>query len=1833
MLNKTGSLLPVTYHYSPNILRTMKPILSTLLLLMLAIVSANAQFARVQVIHNAPDPTVDVYVNGTLALDDFTFRSATPFFDLPAFLPLTLAIAPGNSTSVADALASFDVSFEEGKTYAVTASGVVGGTPAFTLITDAAAQESAPAGQVALNVLHGSPDAPPVDVVVRTGDKIVSSLAYGEFTPYLTVPAGVYYLDIKPAGSEDIVVTYKADLSGLGGQAIRVLASGYLGSAPSFALIAVLNDGTVVELPATPVARVQVIHNSPNPTVDVYANGDLLLDNFAFRTATPFVYLPAGVDITLGIAPDNSTSAADAIANYTVNLVNGKTYIVTASGVVGGTPAFDLVINDNAREKATQTTNVDIAVLHGSPDAPAVDVDAVLVADNVITDLAYGEFTGYLSLPPARYDFAVRATGNSAVVASFRADLSGLAGQSAYVFASGFLDGSAGPAFGLYAALANGTVVALPLTPLARVQLIHNSPDPVVDVYAGNTLLVNDFAYRTATPYIDVPADRDIAVGIALANSTSANDAIASFDVNFAAGQTYAVTASGIVGDPTTPFTLIADADAREAALLPTQVDFNVLHGSTDAPAVDVAVVGLGDVVTNLSYGEFTPYLSVPPASYLVQIKPAGSPDVLVTYDVNLSGLTGGAARVFASGLLNGTPGFGLFAALPNGTVVEFPVYTPPAKARLQVIHNSPSGTVDVYANGNLLLDNFAYRTATPFIDVDAEVNITLAIAPENSTSAADAVFTADVTFAANTTYAVTASGIVGDPTTPFTLIADADAREAALLPTQVDFNVLHGSTDAPAVDVAVVGLGDVVTNLSYGEFTPYLSVPPASYLVQIKPAGSPDVLVTYDVNLSGLTGGAARVFASGLLNGTPGFGLFAALPNGTVVEFPVYTPPSFARVQLIHNCPSAPLVDLYINGELAADDFAFRTATPFDNVPANTPVVVSVAPSTSTSVNDAIASFNLNFDAGKTYIVTASGLIGSPVTPFTLIVNDNARESALDPGQVDVAVLHGSTNAPAVDVDAVFVANNVISNLAYGQFTDYLNLPPDVYDLAVRASGSPDVAASFRADLSGLAGQSAYVFASGFINGVPSFGLYAALPNGTVVALPLTPVTRVQIVHNSPSPTVDVYAGNTRLLDDFAFRTATPFVTIPADRNINIGVAPDNSASAADAIAVFPVNFESNKSYTVFASGVVGSTERPFTLLAQNDAQEFGAPGLVQVSVHHGSPTPGPIVVDVDERLLGNILSNFDYGDFSPYLSLPPDNYYFDIRPAGSETILATYQADLTGLSGQALRVFASGILGGAPGFGLFAVLANGTVVELPAVQVARVQVIHNSPSPTVDVYANDGLLIDDFEFQTATPFFYVPAGVPLNIGVAPASSQSAAEAIANFPVTFDNGKTYVVIAGGLVGGTPGFNLFVSDAGRERTEDPNLMDLMIFHGSPGAPNVDVTPVGADLPLVSDLAFGEFTPYVSLVPDTYLLDVSPAGAPNTIVGTWGGDFSGLEGLVGVVFATGILNSDPEFDLLLALPDGTVIPLPSFARAQVIHNSPQPVVDVYFDDIQILDDFEFRQATPFGFLPARVPFTLGVAAANSTSSSDAIYTLDVDGLETGKSYVIMAAGVVGGTPSFGLFISENGRDRALTAGTVDLALFHGSPDAPEVDVQLPAGPVIFDNIEFGEFSNYLSVPPSEYVIQLTPSNDNATIVKSYVADIAGLTGQAATVFASGYLSGDPGFEVWVALADGTTFPLPEFVNTNELDDKLASVQLAPNPASEETWLRLALNESEALRYRLFDATGRLAQEGELGSLPAGETVQRLDVSALSAGMYYLELRSDAGVRSVKLAIQR
>ena len=224
-------------------------------------------------------------------------------------------------------------------------------------------------------------------------------------------------------------------------------------------------------------ARVQVIHNSADiatQSVDVYLNNDLLLDNFNFRTASPFIDVPAGKEITIGVAPSTSMSASQSIVSYSYNLAENKKYILIASGLIspfGYTPLknFSIEVYDMGRENANNASNTDLLVFHGSTDAPTVDViETGIGAGTIVNNASYKDFTSYLELATANYTLDIRDEFGLNTVATYQAPLSNLnlMGGAGVVVASGFLNpsnNSNGEAFGLFVALpSGGDLVALP---------------------------------------------------------------------------------------------------------------------------------------------------------------------------------------------------------------------------------------------------------------------------------------------------------------------------------------------------------------------------------------------------------------------------------------------------------------------------------------------------------------------------------------------------------------------------------------------------------------------------------------------------------------------------------------------------------------------------------------------------------------------------------------------------------------------------------------------------------------------------------------------------------------------------------------------------------------------------------------------------------------------------------------------------------------------------------------------------------------------------------------------------------------------------------------------------------------------------------------------------------------------------------------------------------------------------------------------------------------------------------------------------------------------------
>ncbi len=454
-----------------NILAVANEVSGTITLFSLVDSTSQPGTARAQFIHDSPTPTVDIYVNGDLFRDNFAFRTATPFLDVPGGVQLDVAIAPANSTSAADAIANFPVTFENDNTYIVVAAGVVGGNPGFDLkIFDMGKEMADDPNNVGVLFFHGSPDAPEIDII-ESGSPLFDNTAFGEFNGYVDIPAATYEVSITPFNDNtNILASYQAPFGFWKGRTAVIFATGFFGdgNAAFEPWVALSNGGTFplkpVSLP-TPKTRLQIIHNSPTPTVDVYVNDALFLDNFAYRTATPFVEVDANTTLNIGIALGNSTSSADVLVNFPVTLDPNQAYVAVANGIVGSNPAFNLELFDMAQTQADDPNNVGLLFFHGSTDAPEVDI--VTGGAPLFDDVEYSEFSGYVNVPASSYTLDVTPfNDNNNVVARFLGDFNFWKGNSAVVFATGFFDGSA-PPFGAWVALSNGGTYPLPELSLA----------------------------------------------------------------------------------------------------------------------------------------------------------------------------------------------------------------------------------------------------------------------------------------------------------------------------------------------------------------------------------------------------------------------------------------------------------------------------------------------------------------------------------------------------------------------------------------------------------------------------------------------------------------------------------------------------------------------------------------------------------------------------------------------------------------------------------------------------------------------------------------------------------------------------------------------------------------------------------------------------------------------------------------------------------------------------------------------------------------------------------------------------------------------------------------------------------------------------------------------------------------------------------------------------------------------------------------------------------------------------------------------------------------------
>lgn len=469
------------------------------LFLGIAFGSAHAQTAQLQVIHNAADvaaDTVDVWVNNDKLLPKFAFRTATPYITVPAGVELQVRIKGKNSTDTTAPLFFERYTLPTDAVVTLVANGVLnpaqyaanpnGASTAFNIAVLPGATAATTAGTAAVNVWHGSTDAPRVNVLNRAGatgvhGPVVRNFAYGSFLPqHAGLPAQDLTLEVNTRENDQTVAAFSAPLSAFADSALYVLASGFLNPAANqngaaFGLLAVTAGGRAILLPAASnEARAQIIHASPDTglaVVDVWVNGTRALPGVRYQQATGYIPLPAGTPIRVNFTRPNAADTTTSLFAATYTLNAGQKVALVARGVAfpGFAPnpvssnAFNVAVIPSARPQANSTDSVTVNYFHASPDAPAVS--ASLNGTLAVPSLSFGQATGYVTLPANTVLNTELATVSPVVALGNFNTTSG--SDSAYVVVvTGFVDATLnanGPGLSAMAVRGDGQVRIFPL--------------------------------------------------------------------------------------------------------------------------------------------------------------------------------------------------------------------------------------------------------------------------------------------------------------------------------------------------------------------------------------------------------------------------------------------------------------------------------------------------------------------------------------------------------------------------------------------------------------------------------------------------------------------------------------------------------------------------------------------------------------------------------------------------------------------------------------------------------------------------------------------------------------------------------------------------------------------------------------------------------------------------------------------------------------------------------------------------------------------------------------------------------------------------------------------------------------------------------------------------------------------------------------------------------------------------------------------------------------------------------------------------------------------------
>jgi hypothetical protein len=330
----------------------------------------------------------------------------------------------------------------------------------------ALAQEETVQADATLRVIHASPGAPEVDVLVD-GQPVMQRLAYGDATDYQTMTPQQHRVQIVPTGQTADAAVVDETIDAAPGQAYLVAVYGFL------------NDigGDVYEVDMSEVepgtARVRFINFSPDAgDLDLLeTGGDEWFTDVGLGEATDYRDVGPGV-YSVDLRGDDDR-VLKTISD--LNFEETRVYDIVALGQIADDSLTVQALVTSISPPCAEVIGLEgsgsdacLRIVHAAPDAPPVDV--YINDAQIAQDLEYGTATEYAAVPSgAGRAVRVTATGAPAEEAVVDTSLDFEAGQAYEILVVGGGDK-------LEAVITGTDLRPLPAGQ-ARIRVVNASPD------------------------------------------------------------------------------------------------------------------------------------------------------------------------------------------------------------------------------------------------------------------------------------------------------------------------------------------------------------------------------------------------------------------------------------------------------------------------------------------------------------------------------------------------------------------------------------------------------------------------------------------------------------------------------------------------------------------------------------------------------------------------------------------------------------------------------------------------------------------------------------------------------------------------------------------------------------------------------------------------------------------------------------------------------------------------------------------------------------------------------------------------------------------------------------------------------------------------------------------------------------------------------------------------------------------------------------------------------------------------------------------------------------